>query len=86
MDVKKDEFEPKRFENEQENLLHGAIGVDLFSRLGGGDDWCPMRGSEATERGEGVGRGIPPPPPPTVGTFSKIRVLNRILGHLKTIF
>ena len=33
-----------------------------------GDDRCPMRGSEATERGEG---GIPPP---TVRTFSKIRV------------
>ena len=26
----------------------------------GGDDRCPMRGSEATERGEGVGGGIPP--------------------------
>ena len=39
-----------------------VIGVDLFSRLGGGggDDRCPMRGSEATERGGGCGRGIPP--------------------------
>ena len=26
-----------------------CIGVDLFSRLG--NDRCPMRGSEATERG-----------------------------------
>ena len=34
-----------------------SIGVDFSSRLG--DDRCPMRGSEATERGEGVGGGIP---------------------------
>ena len=32
-------------------------GVPWVNALGGteGDDRCPMRGSEATERGEGVG-------------------------------
>ena len=46
----------------------------VFTIGGGGDDRtdrCPRRGSEATERGEGVGGGYLPP---TVGTFSKIRV------------
>ena len=57
-----------------------AIGVDLFSRLGG-DDRCPMRGSEATERGEGVGGGGGHPPP-TVGTFSKIRVSK---SHIRAL-
>ena len=36
---------------------------------GGTFVWGPRRGSEATERGEGVGGGYPPP---RVGTFSKI--------------
>ena len=57
---------------------------------GGGGDRCPMRGSEATERGKGVGGGITPP---TVGTFSKIRVLkshfkafkNDFLGELNVV-
>ena len=42
-----------------------------------------MRGSEATERGEGVGGGYPPP---TVGTFSKIRVSKSHFKALKKRF
>ena len=59
-----------------------SIGVDLFSRLG--EDRCPMRGSEATERGEGVGGGYPPP---TVRTFPppKLEYQNSILGHLNDV-
>ena len=40
---------------------------------GGGDDRCPKRGSEATERGEGVGGEIP----------RRDFFQNRILEHLK---
>ena len=39
----------------------GAIGVDLFTIGGGGDDRCPMRGSEATERGRVWEGGYPLP-------------------------
>ena len=48
-----------------------------------GDDRCPMRGSEATERGKGVG-GVYPPP--TVGTFFKIGVSKSHFKALKKRF
>ena len=43
----------------------GSQWRTVGQRIGGGgaprgDDRCSMRGSEATERGEGVGEGIPP--------------------------
>ena len=40
----------------------------------------PKRGSEATERGEGVGGGFPPS---TVGRFFLIRVSKRNFLHIE---
>ena len=64
-------------------ILQGS-GVPWVNALGGGgghgDDRWPMRGSEATEQGEGVEGGIPAP---TVGPFSKIRVSK---SHFKARF
>ena len=52
-----------------------------FNDWGGGGDRCPMRGSEATERGRVLEGGYPRP---TVGTFVLLlEYQNRILEHFK---
>ena len=51
---------------------------------GGGDDRGPMRGSEATERGEGVGGGIPLLP--RYGLFPKLEYQNAHFRALRKRF
>ena len=66
----------------------GTLWVLEGQNLEGGTFvWGPRRGSEATERGEGVGGGIPPPPPSHVRDFFINESLKvAFVEHLKTIF